>query len=77
MEKLVILRMFLCLPLIGFLFPDVGLWLSNKQAIIPAFHLMIEVTLLIFISICSIFIFIKKRGHNNTVDTQKDPGLLN
>jgi hypothetical protein len=72
MEKLLILRMFLCFPLIGFLIPDLGLWLSNKHAAIPAYHLMIEVTLLILISICSIFIIIKKREDDNTVDTQKD-----
>jgi hypothetical protein len=69
MEKLLILRMFLCFPLIGFLFPDVGLWLTNKRDVIPSLHLMIEVTLLMLISICTIFIIrIKQRGQN-TVDS--------
>ncbi len=73
MEKLVILRMFLCFPLIGFLFPDVGLWLSNKHAEIPTVHLMIEVTLLMFISICSIFIIVIKKRVRNSVEARKDP----
>jgi hypothetical protein len=65
--------MFLCFPLIGFLIPDLGIWLSNKHAVIPAFHLMTEVTLLMFISICSIFIIlIKQRGHNH-VDSHEGP----
>jgi hypothetical protein len=65
MEKLIILRMFLCFPLFGSILPEVGIWLSNRSEGIPLIHLIIEATLLIFVAICSLRIYILKKRNKN------------
>jgi len=65
MEKLIILRMFFCFPLVGLLLPDVGILLSNYPGKVPVIHVVIEVTLLVCIALCTAAIkYGKKRNQN-------------
>jgi hypothetical protein len=68
MEKLIILRIFFCFPLVGLLLPDAGIWLSNRAVHIPLSHLLMEGPLIIFIAICSVMINVLKKRENNPVD---------
>jgi hypothetical protein len=61
MEKLIILRLFLCFPLFGSILPEAGIWLSNQSEVIPLIHLIIEATLLVIFVICSLRIYILKK----------------
>jgi len=67
MEKLIILRMFFCFPLVGLLLPDAGILLSNFPGKVPVVHVVIEVTLLLCISLCTAAIaYGKKRNQAQT-----------
>jgi hypothetical protein len=68
MKTLILLRLFLCFPLIGSLLPDAGTWLSNGLAAIPPVHLVIEAVLLITIAICSVRISVIKKREINPDD---------
>ena len=69
MEKLTILRMFFCFPLLGFLVPDAGIFLSKNQGDIPMIHFIIEVALGFCILICTAVIAYKKRHQNHVSKT--------
>jgi hypothetical protein len=63
MEKLIILRIFLYFPLVGFVLPDAGIWLSGAPSAIPSAHIIIEAVLIAFITLCYVIVSIlKKRG---------------
>lgn len=67
MEKLIILRMFFCFPLVGLLLPDAGILLSNFPGKVPVVHVVIEVTLLLCILLCTAAIaYGKKRNQAQT-----------
>jgi len=67
MEKLIILRMFFCFPLVGLLLPDAGILLSNFPGKVPVAHMVIEVTLLLCILLCTEAIaYGKKRNQDQT-----------
>lgn len=67
MEKLIILRMFFCFPLVGLLLPDAGILLSNYPGKVPVIHVIIEVALLICIALCTAAItYGKKRNQART-----------
>ena len=71
MENLAIFRLFLCFPLFGFLLPDAGFLLSNKPFRVPTAHIIVEVTLIAMVAICSIMISIMKKRENNSLDNDK------
>ena len=67
MEKLIILRMFFCFPLVGLMLPDAGILISNFPGKVPVIHVVIEVTLLLCISLCTAAIaYSKKRNQDRT-----------
>jgi len=61
MEKLTILRMFFCFPLVGLLIPDAGILLSNYPDQVPLIHIEIETALLVCIALCTAAIAYGKR----------------
>ncbi|UOE51422.1 hypothetical protein MTO98_10070 [Mucilaginibacter sp. SMC90] len=70
MEKLTILRMFFCFPLVGLLVPDAGILLSNYPGTIPTVHIFIEIALLVCIALCTAAIaYGKKRNQDQTNET--------
>jgi hypothetical protein len=70
MEDLIIFRIFLTFPLIGLLIPDSGLlWLDFKHRV-PTGHIIIELTLLTSIIICSAGIAYMKRKSNREVNSE-------
>ena len=71
MEKLIILRIFLYFPLVGFVLPDAGIWLSGAPSAIPFAHLIIEAVLIAFITTCSVIVSILKKRGNGTDQTDK------
>jgi hypothetical protein len=63
MEKLTILRMFFCFPLVGLMLPDAGILLSNFPGQVPVVHIEIEAALLFCILLCTAAIaYGKKRN---------------
>jgi len=71
MEKLIILRIFLYFPLVGFVLPDAGIWLSRTPSAIPLAHLIIEAVLIAFITLCSVMVSILKKRENGTDEADK------
>jgi hypothetical protein len=68
MEDLAIFRLFLAFPLIGLLIPDAGSLISNfKTTHIPAAHVIIGITLLICMVVCSVGTKYLKRKILNSV----------
>ena len=65
MEKLIILRMFFCFPLVGLLVPDAGILLSNFPGKVPVIHIVIEVALLVCIALCTAAIAYGKKGNQD------------
>lgn len=65
MEKLTILRMFFCFPLVGLLLPDAGILLSSYPGHIPVIHVVIEASLLLCISLCTAAIAYSKRKNQD------------
>ena len=61
MEDLIIFRMFLTFPFIGLLIPDSGILLFKTDGKMPVTHIIIEVSLLLSIIICSVGINYYKR----------------
>jgi hypothetical protein len=70
MEKLIILRLFFCFPLIGSLLPDLGSLLSVKAARIPLGHLLTEAILILVIAVCTLLINVHKRRANTSANSQ-------
>ncbi|MCR8560834.1 hypothetical protein KXD93_24465 [Mucilaginibacter sp. BJC16-A38] len=70
MEKLIILRIFFCFPLIGFILPDLGSLLSTKSVGIPMIHLLMEAVLIVIVAICTWFINAPKRKDNTPAGGQ-------
>lgn len=72
MEKLIILRMFFYFPLFGLLLPDAGILLSKNQGHIPLGHVVIEISAVLCILICTAIIaHNKKRSQNHTDKTNE------
>jgi len=71
MEDLIIFRLFLAFPLIGLLLPDTGTLFSPVKGYIPATHIIIEVTLLVSIMVCSAGIMYFKRKLSNELLNDK------
>ena len=71
MEKLIIFRIFLYFPFIGFTLPDAGVLLSRAPSVIPFAHLIIEAILIAFIILCSVRISVLKKRDNNTAGSDK------
>ncbi len=71
MEKLIIFRIFLYFPFIGFTLPDAGVLLSQTPSVIPSAHLIIEAVLIAFITLCSVIVSILKKRENGTEHTDK------
>ena len=67
MEDLIIFRIFLAFPLIGLLLPDTGMLLLESNTNVSASHVIIDVTLLISILVCSAGILYIKRK-NSIID---------
>ncbi|WP_143065158.1 hypothetical protein [Mucilaginibacter gossypiicola] len=65
MEKLTILRMFFCFPLVGLLVPDAGILLSNYPGHVPLMHVVIETALLVCIALCTVAIAYGKRRNQD------------
>jgi len=66
MEKLIILRMFFCFPLFGMLLPDAGILLLKNPERVPLTHVVIEVSMLFCILVCTAAIsYTKKRNQNH------------
>jgi hypothetical protein len=65
MEKLIIFRMFLCFPLVGFLLPDIGIWLSKGGEPIPLAHIIVEAALIASIAISTVRISVLKKRQNS------------
>lgn len=72
MKNLVIFRMFLCFPLVGFLLPDIGIWLSRAHEPIPVMHFVIVAVLAIGIAACTIRIIILKKRTGDIANTNKN-----
>ena len=68
MKKLIILRMFFCFPLFGMLLPDAGTLLSKNPARVPLTHVIIEVSMLFCILLCTAAIFYGKKRIQNHAD---------
>jgi hypothetical protein len=75
MEDLIIFRIFLTFPFIGLLIPDAGILLSNSNTHLNIKHLIIEVTLLTCITVCSIGIWYFKRKLSATVISNNDTAI--
>jgi hypothetical protein len=75
MEKLIILRIFLFFPFVGFSLPDAGMFLSRTPTSIPVVHLLIEALLATFIVLCSLWIAILKKRENDTHGTDEKFGF--
>lgn len=70
MEDLTIFRIFLTFPLIGLLIPDSGLLMLDFKHRVPASHIIIELTLLTSILICSAGIAYIKWKSNRAVSNE-------
>jgi hypothetical protein len=70
MEDLIIFRIFLTFPLIGLLIPDSGLLMLDFKHHVPTGHIIIELTLLTSIIICSAGIAYMKRKSNREVNSE-------
>jgi hypothetical protein len=75
MEKLIILRIFLYFPLVGFVLPDAGIWLSGAPSAIPFAHLVIVAVLIAFIAFCSVMVSIIKKRENHMDEADKGSAL--
>ena len=71
MEKLIILRIFLYFPLVGFVLPDAGILLSGAPSAIPVAHLIIVAILIAFIAFFSVMVSILKKRENHTNEADK------
>ena len=71
MEKLIIFRIFLYFPFIGFTLPDAGVLLSQTPSVIPFAHLIIEAVLITFIILCSVRIAVLKKRDNHATEADK------
>jgi hypothetical protein len=60
MKELLIFRIFALFPLIGTLIPDIANALHTSFASIPAEHIIVDITLLIAIAVCSAGIYFAK-----------------
>lgn len=60
MKELLIFRIFALFPLIGTLVPDTANALHTSLSSIPVEHVIVDITLLISIAICSVGIFFSK-----------------
>jgi hypothetical protein len=69
MEEFTLFRLFLAFPLIGLSIPDIGLAFSGNG--IPATHLIIEITLLLCIAVCSLGIRYFKRKEIRKIAAEK------
>lgn len=58
MKELLIFRIFALFPFIGILIPDAATAVDSSLSAIPAAHIIVEITLLICITICSAAIWI-------------------
>lgn len=70
MEKLIILRLFLYFPLIGFGLPDLGFLLSAKAGNIPLAHILVEAVLITVVAVCTYFITVSKRKQDTLKNSQ-------
>jgi positive regulator of sigma E activity len=61
MEELVIFRIFLTFPLVGLLIPKAGIIFAGAKGYISAADVIIAITLIISIIICSIGILLHQR----------------
>jgi hypothetical protein len=57
MKELLIFRIFALFPLIGTLIPDIANALHTSLASIPKEHIIVDITLLIAIAVCSVGIY--------------------
>ena len=72
MEKLIILRMFFCFPLFGLLLPDAGILLSKNQGRIPMTHVIIELSLVFCILLCTAVIAYNKKRNQHHADEHNE-----
>ena len=75
MENLVIFRMFLCFPLVGFLVPDFVIWMSSTTEPIPVAHIVIEAILVFCIAVCTAWIMVLKKRQNNESNSDGNSAL--
>ena len=61
MEELVIFRIFLTFPLVGLLIPKAGMIFAGGKGYIAVADVIIAITLIVSIIICSIGILLHKR----------------
>jgi len=73
MEELVIFRIFLTFPLVGLLLPKAGIVFAGGKGYISAADIIIAITLILSILICSLGILHHKK--NITLLKSKDPAV--
>jgi hypothetical protein len=68
MKELLIFRIFALFPFIGILIPDMAEAINSSLSSIPTGHLIVEITLLVSIVICSAGIWLEEASmlkHNH------------
>jgi hypothetical protein len=62
MNELVLFRIFALFPLIGIAMPDLADWLEGSLTLISPCHIIIDVTLALCLSICSLGIWLAENN---------------